>query len=83
MGQSYELDSGGPKGFSGQPNGQIRHPTRRGVEIGQEGGCGTTEVAGKPPPSGGGGDVCWCSRAGVFPAAHFGGVWSPHKKSQK
>ena len=54
MGQSWEVKSGGTQGFSGQPNGQTMHPTRRGVEIGQVVVVGPSEVVRNPHQSGGG-----------------------------
>ena len=55
MGQDIWLDLGGTQGYLGQPNGQTMHPGRRGVVKNQSGGLGPTGLAGKPPPSGGGG----------------------------
>ena len=49
------VNSSGAQGFQGQLNGQNLHPTRREVVRNKDDGLGPTGLAGKPPPSGGGG----------------------------
>ena len=49
-----------------------------------QGGClGPTGLAGKPPPSGGGGDVAAETEQFGSPAAHFGELWGPPQNSKK
>ena len=53
--------SSGSQWFQGQTKAQPIEPGRRGVGRNQVGGCETTMVAVKPPPSGGGGIGICCT----------------------
>ena len=83
MGQGLGPDSDGSHRVSGQSTGQTWYPGRRGVERCKVHGLGPTGLAGKPPPSCGGGGVSAETEQRLSPAGIFEQMWTPQEKSLK
>ena len=76
MGQLWGADSGGAQGSRGQTHGQTWKPGGRWVQRNIYGAMGPTELARKPPLSGGGGMMPADVGGSCSPAATFGGLWN-------